>query len=42
MTRSDLVGRVQIPVSELMEKPNEMMRREDSFMGFEDADDMPG
>lgn len=39
---SDLVGRVQIPVEELMKKPNEMHRREDSLMGFEDANDMPG
>lgn len=39
---SDLVGRVQIPVAELMETPNDMKRREDSLMGFEDANDMPG
>jgi hypothetical protein len=25
-----------------MEKPNQMIRREDGFAGFEDADDMPG
>lgn len=25
-----------------MQKPNEMVRREDSLTGFEDADDMPG
>jgi len=39
---SDLVGRVQIPVQELMAKPNQMIKREDSLMGFEDANDMPG
>ncbi|WWD22673.1 hypothetical protein CI109_107166 [Kwoniella shandongensis] len=42
MSADDLVGRVQIPVEELMQKPNTMIRREDSLMGFEDADDMPG
>ena len=42
LTGSDLVGRVQIPVTELMSKPNQMHRREDSLMGFEDANDMPG
>lgn len=36
------MGRVQIPVEELMLKPNQMIRREDSLMGFEDANDMPG
>jgi hypothetical protein len=39
---SDLVGRVQIPISELMSEPNKMHRRTDSLMGFEDANDMPG
>jgi hypothetical protein len=33
---SDLVGRVQIPVKELMENPNQMIRRADSLKGFED------
>lgn len=42
MLCSDLVGRVQIPVEELMKEPNKMIRREDSLMGFEDANDMPG
>lgn len=36
------MGRVQIPVDELMAKPNQMIRREDGLMGFEDANDMPG
>jgi len=39
---SDLVGRIQIPVEELMLEPNTMHHRADSLMGFEDADDMPG
>lgn len=38
----DLVGRVQIPISELMQEPNKMFRRTDSLMGFEDANDMSG
>ncbi|OCF60178.1 C2 domain-containing protein [Kwoniella mangroviensis CBS 10435] len=42
MSADDLVGRVQVPVEELMLKPNEMRRREDKLMGFEDANDMPG
>ncbi|WVQ82868.1 hypothetical protein IAT38_005004 [Cryptococcus sp. DSM 104549] len=42
LSADDLVGRVQIPVKELMEKPNQMIRREDGLMGFEDANDMPG
>ena len=42
MTPSDLVGRVQIPVAELMKTPNKMIRREDNLRGFEDANDMPG
>jgi hypothetical protein len=41
-SRSDLVGRVQIPVAQLMKEPNKMIRREDKLMGFEDANDMPG
>ncbi|WVN87584.1 uncharacterized protein L203_102767 [Cryptococcus depauperatus CBS 7841] len=42
MSADDLVGRVQIPVAQLMKKPNVMIRREDKLMGFEDANDMPG
>ena len=42
MSADDLVGRVQIPVKELMLKPNTMIKREDSLMGFEDDNDMPG
>lgn len=39
---SDLVGRIQIPVAELIEKPNQMLRRTDPLKGFEDADGMTG
>lgn len=42
MSADDLVGRVQIPVEELMKNPNKMIRREDGLMGFEDANEMPG
>ncbi|OCF41030.1 C2 domain-containing protein [Kwoniella heveanensis CBS 569] len=42
MSADDLVGRVQVPVEELMKSPNKMIRREDKLMGFEDANDMPG
>jgi hypothetical protein len=39
---SDLVGRVQIPVKELIKTQNKMIDRTDPLMGFEDADTMPG
>ncbi|QRW25571.1 C2 domain-containing protein [Rhizoctonia solani] len=38
----DLIGRVQIPVKQLMSKPNEVIRRTDKLVGFEDATDMQG
>lgn len=38
----DLVGRVNIPVVDLMKEPGKMHRREDKLKGFEDANDMPG
>lgn len=38
----DLIGRVQIPIEDLMKQPNKMMRREDGLKGFEDADKMQG
>ncbi|KZV88102.1 hypothetical protein EXIGLDRAFT_839449 [Exidia glandulosa HHB12029] len=38
----DLLGRVQIPVKELMKRPNEMFDREDPLMGFENANKMEG
>jgi len=38
----DLVGRIEIPVSQLIENPNQLSRRTDKLQGFQDADDMPG
>lgn len=38
----DLIGRVQVPVKELMSKPNEVVRRTDELVGFEDATSMSG
>ncbi|GMK56735.1 hypothetical protein CspeluHIS016_0305750 [Cutaneotrichosporon spelunceum] len=42
LTADDLVGRVQIPIEELMSKPNKMYRREDKLKGFDDGNEMPG
>lgn len=39
---SDLIGRVTIPVKELMSKPNQMFARRDGLAGYEDATDMQG
>ncbi|THV04790.1 hypothetical protein K435DRAFT_714363 [Dendrothele bispora CBS 962.96] len=43
-SNDDLIGRVQIPVKTLINElpKNQMMRREDKLMGFEDADQMDG
>ncbi|EGG02680.1 uncharacterized protein MELLADRAFT_49768 [Melampsora larici-populina 98AG31] len=38
----DLVGRVQLPVAEIMKNPNKSERRTDKLRGFQDADGMPG
>lgn len=38
----DLVGRIQLPVAEIMKNPNKSERRTDKLRGFQDADDMPG
>lgn len=38
----DLVGRVTIPVVELVKEPGKMVARTDPLRGFEDANDMPG
>lgn len=38
----DLVGRVNVPVVELMKDAGRMHRRVDTLKGFEDANDMPG
>jgi hypothetical protein len=37
-----LIGRVQVPVKELISKPNEVIRRTDKLVGFEDATAMSG
>ncbi|GAA5918642.1 hypothetical protein JCM6882_007891 [Rhodosporidiobolus microsporus] len=42
ISADDLVGRVQVPITDLMLKPNEMQHRTDKLMGFEDADEMEG
>lgn len=36
LSADDLVGRVQVPVHDLMLKPNEMHHRTDKLMGFEE------
>ncbi|KAL7409629.1 hypothetical protein BDY24DRAFT_402483 [Mrakia frigida] len=41
-TSDDLIGRVKVPVVELMAEPNVMHTRTDSLMGFEDANAMQG
>ncbi|EIN09925.1 hypothetical protein PUNSTDRAFT_143315 [Punctularia strigosozonata HHB-11173 SS5] len=38
----DLVGRVTVPLTELLKKPNTMTARQDKLQGFEDANSMPG
>lgn len=38
----DLIGRIQIPLSELMHTPNKMHTRTDPLKGFEEADKMDG
>ncbi|KAH9449567.1 hypothetical protein Pst134EB_020390 [Puccinia striiformis f. sp. tritici] len=38
----DLVGRIEIPVRELIKNPNQMSRRTEKLQGFQDADDFPG
>lgn len=41
-TADDLIGRVQIPVKQLMAEPNRMIDRTDKLVGFEDATEMSG
>lgn len=36
MSADDLVGRLNVPLHELMLKPNEMQHRTDKLMGFEE------
>lgn len=42
MSADDLVGRIHIPLSELMDKPGKVQRRTDRLQGFEDSDSMKG
>lgn len=42
MSADDLVGRVNIPLNEVMTNPGHTTRRTDKLMGFEDADSMSG
>lgn len=42
MSADDLVGRIQIPLPEIMSKPGQTQRRTDKLMGFEDASEMSG
>ncbi|KAG8793911.1 hypothetical protein FRC17_008364, partial [Serendipita sp. 399] len=41
-TADDLIGRVTIPVKELMAKPNQMVDRKDKLTGYEDSNAMSG
>ncbi|KAK7462733.1 hypothetical protein VKT23_007320 [Stygiomarasmius scandens] len=43
-SNDDLIGRVQMPVKQLINElpKNQMVRRQDKLMGFEDADHMDG
>lgn len=38
----DLVGRIELSVSELIQHPNQLCRRTDGLRGFQDANEMPG
>ncbi|GAA6035910.1 hypothetical protein JCM8097_005158 [Rhodosporidiobolus ruineniae] len=42
ISADDLVGRIEVPIADLMLKPNEMQHRTDKLMGFENADSMSG
>ncbi|KZT59170.1 hypothetical protein CALCODRAFT_516259 [Calocera cornea HHB12733] len=41
-SNDDLIGRVHIPVTELIKNPNKVMHRTDHLVGFEEADKMKG
>lgn len=38
----DLIGRVQVPLKEMINHPNQIRKRTDKLKGFEDADSMKG
>lgn len=42
LLHSDLIGRIEIPVKDLIQVPNKTFYRTDHLIGFEDADSMPG
>ncbi|KAM0755850.1 hypothetical protein T439DRAFT_308275 [Meredithblackwellia eburnea MCA 4105] len=42
LTADDLVGRIKVPLIDLMLEPNVVHKRQDKLMGFEDADSMSG
>ncbi|KAK4055259.1 hypothetical protein OIV83_000541 [Microbotryomycetes sp. JL201] len=42
LSADDLVGRIQVPLVDLMTKPNQVFKRTDKLMGFEDADELDG
>ncbi|KZO96650.1 hypothetical protein CALVIDRAFT_537016 [Calocera viscosa TUFC12733] len=41
-SNDDLIGRVHIPVTELIKNPNKVIHRTDPLVGFEEADKMKG
>ncbi|SCV68713.1 BQ2448_834 [Microbotryum intermedium] len=42
VSADDLVGRITVPLIDLMLKPNEVHKRSDKLMGYEDSDSLPG
>lgn len=42
LSADDLVGRIHVPLSELMKEPGKLQRRTDGLQGFEDSDTMQG
>ncbi|BGP36486.1 hypothetical protein JCM10449v2_000387 [Rhodotorula kratochvilovae] len=42
VSADDLVGRINVPITDLMLEPGKMHHRTDKLMGFEDADSMAG
>lgn len=42
LSADDLVGRISVPLDDLMRKPGETVERKDTLMGFEDADSLTG
>ncbi|SGY31845.1 BQ5605_C002g01266 [Microbotryum silenes-dioicae] len=42
LSADDLVGRITVPLIDLMLKPNEVHKRSDKLMGYEDSDSLSG